>query len=118
MSGVESVNEDLYGLWPAVAFSSILVIFFAASFFRPQSRRDWRTLGGFSAFVVARFAEMYGYPLTVYLLSGPLAGVIPGVDLSHTAGHLWNDMIGWPYDAHVSPFHLASYIAIGGGFWL
>ena len=107
-----------YGLWVLVVFNSLLFIIFAASFFHPQSRRDWRVLGGFSAFVVALFTEMYGYPLTVYLLSGPLAGLIPGVDLSHNSGHLWNDLIGWKGDAHVSPFHLASYAFIIGGFWL
>ena len=107
-----------YGLWFLVVFNSLLFIIFAASFFHPQSKRDWRALGGFSAFVVALFTEMYGYPLTVYLFSGPLSGLIPGVDLSHNSGHLWNDLIGWKGDAHVSPFHLASYAFIGGGFWL
>jgi protein-S-isoprenylcysteine O-methyltransferase Ste14 len=107
-----------YGLWALVVFNSLLFIMFAASFFHPQSKRDWRALGGFSAFVVALFTEMYGYPLSVYLLSGPLSGLIPGVNLSHNSGHLWNDLIGWKGDAHVSPFHLASYVFIGGGFWL
>jgi protein-S-isoprenylcysteine O-methyltransferase Ste14 len=107
-----------YGLWFLVVFNSLLFIVFAASFFHPQSKRDWRALGGFSAFVIALFTEMYGYPLTVYLLSGPLSGLIPGVDLSHNSGHLWNDLIGWKGDAHFSPFHLASYVFIGGGFWL
>ena len=107
-----------YGLWPLVVFNSILIIVFAVSFFHPRSRRDWRALGGFSAFVVALFTEMYGYPLTVYLLSGPLAGVIPGVNLSHNSGHLWNDIVGWKGNAHLSPFHLVSYVFIIGGFWL
>ena len=112
------MTENGYGLWVLVVINSLLFIVFAASFFHPQTRGDWRTLGGFSAFVVALFTEMYGYPLTVYLLTGPLAGLIPGVNLSHSAGHLWNDMIGWKGDPHLSPFHLASYVFIGGGFWL
>ena len=110
--------ENGYGLWFLVVVNSLLFIGFAASFFHPRSNRDWRALGGFSAFVIALFTEMYGYPLTVYLLSGPLGGLIPGVDLSHDAGHLWNDLIGWDADPHISPFHLASYAFIGGGFWL
>jgi protein-S-isoprenylcysteine O-methyltransferase Ste14 len=112
------MNDYGYGLWALVVFNSLLFIVFAASFFHPKSQRDWRALGGFSAFVVALFTEMYGYPLTVYLLAGPLGGLVPGVDLSHDAGHLWTDLIGWKGDPHVSPFHLASYVFIIGGFWL
>ena len=112
------MNDNGYGLWFLVAFNSLLLIVFAASFFHPKTRRDWRALGGFSAFIVALFTEMYGYPLTVYLLTGPLSGLIPGVNLSHSAGHLWNDLIGWKGDPHLSPFHIASYLFIGGGFWL
>ena len=107
-----------YGLWFLVVINSLVVVIFAASFFHPQSKRDWRALGGFSAFVIALFTEMYGYPLTVYLLTGPLAGLVPGVDLSHDSGHLWADLIGWKGDPHFSPFHLASYALIIGGFWL
>ena len=112
------MNGNGYGLWGLVVFNSLLFIVFAASFFHPKTKRDWRALGAFSAFLVALFTEMYGYPLTVYLLTGPLAGLIPGVNLTHNAGHLWTDLIGWKGDPHVSPFHLVSYVFIGGGFWL
>ena len=112
------MNDYGYGLWFLVVFNSLLFIVFAASFFHPKTRRDWRVMGGFSAFVIALFTEMYGYPLTVYLLTGPLSGLVPGVNLSHNAGHLWTDLIGWKGDPHLSPFHLASYLFIGGGFWL
>ena len=112
------MTDNGYGLWFLVVFNSILFIVFAVSFFHPKSKRDWRVMGGFSAFVIALFTEMYGYPLTVYLLTGPFAGLIPGVNLSHNSGHLWTDLIGWKGDPHLSPFHLASYLFIGGGFWL
>jgi protein-S-isoprenylcysteine O-methyltransferase Ste14 len=112
------MNDNGYGLWLLVVLNSLLFIVFAASFFHPKTKCDWRALGGFSAFVVALFTEMYGHPLTVYLLTGPFAGLIPGVNLSHNAGHLWTDLIGWKGDPHLSPFHLASYLVIGGGFWL
>ena len=106
-----------YGLWELVIFNSVLMIAFAFSFFRPRSKLDWRAFGGFSAFIVALFTEMYGYPLTIYLLTGPLAGLVPGVNFSHSDGHLLNDLVGWKGNPHLSPFHIASYVVIIAGFW-
>ena len=111
------MQDSAYGLWPLVVVNAALLIAFAASFVRPRTSTDWKALGGFSAFVVALFVEMYGVPLTVYLLSGWLGSRFELIGFSHAAGHLWNDLIGWRWDPHVSPFHLASYAFIGGGFW-
>ena len=108
-----------YGLWSLVAINSAIFIVFAFSFYRPQSARDWRSLGLYSAFIVALFAEMYGFPLTIYLLSGWLATRFPGVDfLDHDAGHLLEVMFGWRANPHFGPFHLLSTVFIVGGFWL
>ena len=112
------MNDYGYGLWFLVVINTAVVILFAASFFHPRSRRDWRALGGFSAFAVALFTEMYGAPLRISLLSGWLGNSVLGFDLTHGGGHLWNDLVGWGGDPHVSPFHLASYVLIGGGFWM
>src|SRR6266511_1290415 len=106
-----------YGLWPLVIINSLVFIIFAFSCARPQSRRDWRSFGAFSGFIVALFAEMYGYPLTIYLLSGWLTTRFPGVDfLSHDAGHLLEVMFGSRANPHFGPFHVLSYIFIGAGF--
>ncbi len=108
-----------YGLWILVFVNSAVFILFALSFFRPQTDRDWRSLGAFSAFVVALFTEMYGYPLTLYVLSGWLQSAYPGVNwFAHDSGHLLEMMFGWKSNPHFGPFHLLSFVLIGGGFWL
>ena len=108
-----------YGLWFLAALNAAVFIFFAFSFARPASPRDWRSLGAFSAFVVALFAEMYGFPLTLYLLSGWLQSRYPSLDLlTHDAGHIWWAFGEQQGDPHLALPHVLSYVALGGGFWL
>ena len=108
-----------YGLWTLVVIDSLVFIIFAFSFFKPNTQRDWRTFGAFSAFIIALFTEMYGFPLTIYLLSGWLTSRLPGVDLlSHDAGHLWYELLGFRGDPHLNPIHLLSNLLIFGGFIL
>jgi methanethiol S-methyltransferase len=114
--GSETVS---YGLWALVLINSVVFILFAYSFFKPQTKRDWRSFGAFSAFLVALFAEMYGFPLSIYFLSGWLQSNYPGIDwFSHDAGHLLEMMFGWKTNPHIGPFHLLSFVFIGGGFLL
>jgi protein-S-isoprenylcysteine O-methyltransferase Ste14 len=108
-----------YGLWSLVIINSAIFIIFAFSFAKPQSARDWRSFSAFSAFLVALFTEMYGFPLTIYLLMPWLTNQFPGVNwLSHDAGHLLEMTLGWRANPHFGPFHILSSIFIFGGFLL
>ena len=112
-------NAPAYGLWGLAFINAAVFIFFALSFAKPRTDRDWRSFGAFSAFIVALFAEMYGFPLTIYLLSGWLQTRYPGIDfLSHDAGHLLETLVGWRVNPHFGPFHLASNVLIAAGFVL
>jgi protein-S-isoprenylcysteine O-methyltransferase Ste14 len=112
-------DAPAYGLWSLVIINSAVFILFAFSFFKPQTKRDWRSFGSFSAFVVALFVEMYGFPLTIYLLSGWLSRKFPGANLlSHDMGHLWYELLGFKGDPHSNPIHILSNVLIFGGFIL
>jgi len=115
------MNQDApaFGLWMPVAFNSAIFIIFAFSFFKPQTARDWRTFSAFAAFVVALFVEMYGFPMTIYLMSGWLQTKFPSLDLlSHNAGHLWSTLLGEQGDPHLGVLHIASYALLALGFYL
>lgn len=115
----DMTREPAYGLWSLVFINSLVFIIFAFSFTRPRTARDWRSLGAFSAFIMALFTEMYGFPLTVYLLSGWLVSRHPGLDVfSHEAGHLWPTLLGIKAHSHFDLFHLLSSALIVGGFAL
>ena len=108
-----------YGLWTLVILNSAVFIMFAFSFFKPRTARDWRTFGAFAAFVVALFVEMYGFPLTLYVLAGWLQTRYPGLDLlAHNSGHLWSTLLGEKGDPHWGYLHILSNILIVLGFYL
>ena len=108
-----------YGLWALAIMNAAVFIIFSFSFTKPRTPRDWRSFGAFSGFIVALFAEMYGFPLTIYLLSGWLQRTYPSLDpFSHDAGHLWSTIFGFEGNPHFGALHIVSDLLILGGFVL
>ena len=92
MHGIEGYA---YGIWIAVIFNIVVFTLFTYSAFKPANKRDWRTFGAFTAFMVALFSEMFGFPLTIYILTSILESKYPVLDpFTHLNGHLWVALAG------------------------
>ncbi len=107
--------EYSYGKWWLVGVSVILTLYFVKSVFKPRTKTDWTTYRTFGAFIVALFAEMYGFPLTIYLLMS-VFGVKTNLGFSHDSGHLIGTLLNFQGNPHLSVFHLVSYALIILGF--
>jgi protein-S-isoprenylcysteine O-methyltransferase Ste14 len=84
-----------YGFWSLVVVNVGLFAFFLMSFLTPLKKREWRSMGATFAFFVALFTEMYGFPLTIYILTGVLGSKYPALNpFSHASGHLWLVVFG------------------------
>ena len=123
MEGLVDMESYAYGMWPAAVISIGIFIFFTLSYLKPKKRWEWRSMGAFSAFTVALFTEMYGFPLTIYILTSTLGSKYPVIDpFSHINGHLWvalsgGSMYAWGLVMLVSWAVIIGGLVIMGKAW-
>lgn len=82
-----------YGLWPIAMIHVVWLLGFALTFLGPGRRREWRSLGIFSAFVVALYVEMFGFPLTIYVLTALVGRLAVPEPFAHISGNLWATLV-------------------------
>ena len=92
----------------------ILTIFgwFIFRFLRPKRKIEWRNSGIFGAFIIALYAEMYGFPLTLYVLSSVFGLELP---FGHISGHLWASLLGLGETGAMIEMMIGYLIMITGG---
>jgi methanethiol S-methyltransferase len=83
---------DYYNWW-LVAFYVALVGVFLFGILRPRRRTEWRSAGVAQGWVIALYAEMYGLPLTMYLVAWLTGKSEYATD--HFRGHVWAYLFGW-----------------------
>lgn len=80
--------ERHWGNWPLSVIVIVLVSWIFYRYAAPKSWREWSRAGLVQAFIIALYAEMYGFPLTLYLLARFF-----GLDMSWS-GNLWSSLLG------------------------
>lgn len=82
------------GMWGLAAFMIVIVSWLFYRYVAPKGWSEWSRAGLVQAFIIALYAEMYGFPLTLYVLVGFFGVDIPWL---HMSGHLWATLLGYGY---------------------
>ena len=85
------MNEEFShsGVWPIAILMIVVASWIFYRYFAPKSWREWASAGLVQAFIIALYAEMYGFPLTIYFLVRFF-----GIDAPNLSANLWSSLIG------------------------
>lgn len=97
------------GMWGLAAIVIVVVSWLLYKYLAPDSWKEWTRAGVVQAFIIAFYAEMYGFPLTIYFLTRFL-----GLDLAWGGGgNLWEQLFGTPV-AHIVAMAIGYSIVFSG----
>ncbi len=77
------------GAWGIALIVIVVASWFLYRYLAPKTWREWAGAGVVQAFIIALYAEMYGFPLTIYLLVRFF-----GIDKTNLNASLWSTLLG------------------------
>lgn len=77
------------GAWAVAIVVIVIASWLLYRYLAPKTWREWTGAGLIQAFIIALYAEMYGFPLTIYFLVRFL-----GLDSTYLSANLWSTLIG------------------------
>jgi protein-S-isoprenylcysteine O-methyltransferase Ste14 len=77
------------GAWAIAVIVIVVASWLFYRYFAPKSWREWTAAGLVQAFIIALYAEMYGFPLTIYLITR-----FSGLDREYVSANLWSTLLG------------------------
>ena len=85
------MNEPIAhsGVWILALIMIVVASWYMYKYLAPKSWHEWAGAGVVQAFIIALYAEMYGFPLTIYLLAR-----FGGLDRTELNANLWSSLLG------------------------
>lgn len=80
-----------YGKWIYVVIAFAVFSLFTIGLLRPRKKKEWKGAGILQAFFISLFAEMFGFPLTIFLGSSLFGYSYKEFGLFES--HLWANLL-------------------------